>query len=250
MQLNDLSRKQAVWRTSEYLKLYDGVGEEQLCGDASTGYLYQHKDVIANMESMYGERMEEVKIMMILRNPVDRAYSHYTFLVRNGFEDLEFEEAIRPEIINSRKTARWGFDYLDYGAYSEQVAHYLSRFPRAKVFLMEELKERQNLLNDITDFLEVDRMNFDEDLQANPSGIPKNKFLVDQMRKNKMMKWMVNQLPEGTKHRILNRRDKMMSKLLEKKPLRTDTREQLKDYFKDDVSRLESIIDRDLSHWK
>ena len=250
MQLNDLSRKQAVWRTSEYLDLFSGADSEQLCADASTAYLYRHQDVINNMEAMYGDSLEQVKIMMILRNPVDRAYSHYTFLVRNGFEDLEFEEALRPEIISSRRSTRWGFDYLDYGAYADQVAHYLSRFPQVKVFLMEELNDRQKLINGITDFLELDRMTVGEDLKANPSGIPKNKFLVNQMRKNRALKWVVNQLPEGTKHKILNRRDAVMGKLLEKRPMRSDTRELLKEHYEEEVVKLESILERDLSHWK
>ncbi|NNK80592.1 MAG: hypothetical protein HKO93_03755, partial [Flavobacteriales bacterium] len=105
-------------------------------------------------------------------------------------------------------------------------------------------------INDITEFLSVDRLEIRDEVTANPSGIPKSRFLVDQMRKNRAMKWMVNQLPETTKHKLLNKRDKMMSKLLVKEPMRTDTREMLKTYYQDDLLKLESIIGRSLEHWR
>ncbi|NND95684.1 MAG: hypothetical protein HKN45_12550 [Flavobacteriales bacterium] len=155
-----------------------------------------------------------------------------------------------PQKIESRRRARWGFDYLNYGAYADQVAHYMSRFPHCKVYLTEDLKDKQSLINDITEFLSVDRLEIRDEVTANPSGIPKSRFLVDQMRKNRAMKWMVNQLPETTKHKLLNKRDKMMSKLLVKEPMRTDTREMLKTYYQDDLLKLESIIGRSLEHWR
>jgi hypothetical protein len=248
--LNEASKDRVVWRTSDYVNLYRSAPANALCGDASTSYLYKHDTVIPHMKRLYGDRYKEVKIMMILRNPVDRAYSHYTYLVRNGFEKLSFEEAVKLEVIESRKNQRWGFDYLEYGSYADQVEHYLNEFPNCKVFLMGDLKEKQRLIDDITAFLGVSDLEVGKEFTANPSGIPKNRFLVEQLRKNKIMKWAVNQLSEGVKHKVLNRRDKMMSKLLVKKPLDQRTRVQLSHHFNDDVVKLEKLIGRSLKHWR
>ena len=84
-----------IWNTREYLDLYRGAGDDQLAGDASTSYLYTHKEAIRNMRALYGNQLREVKIIILLRNPVQRAYSHYTYLVRNGFETRSFEEAVK-----------------------------------------------------------------------------------------------------------------------------------------------------------
>lgn len=248
--LNEASKDRVVWQTPDYLELYRSAPSGALCGDASTSYLYKHDVVIPHMKKLYGERYKEVKIMVILRNPVDRAYSHYTYLVRNGFEELSFEEAIKPEIIESRKNERWGFDYLEYGSYAEQVEHYLSEFPDCRIFLMDDLKDKQKLINEITAYLGVAHLEVDKEFTANPSGIPKSRFLVDQLRKNKVMKWAVNQLSESVKHKVLNKRDQMMSKLLVKKPLDKQTRKELSRYFSDDVLKLEKLIGRSLEHWR
>lgn len=243
-------KKRVTWKTSDYLKLYENVRPEELAGDGSTAYLYRHSDVIPNMERLYGSRTEDIKIIIGLRNPVDRAYSHYTFLVRNGFEDLSFEDAISQDVIAARRQGRWGFDYLEYGSYADQVAHFKSRFPKCKVYLMEDLNEKQALFNSLTEFLQIEPITVEKDFHANPSGIPKNRVLVEQMRKNKVMKWAVNQLPEGVKHKVLDKRDRMMSRFLIKEPMNSHTRAQLVEYFQADLSKLESIIDRDLMHWR
>ncbi|NND94104.1 MAG: sulfotransferase, partial [Flavobacteriales bacterium] len=178
-ELNEITRNRAVWKTEDYFNLYSGVDNDMVSGDASTSYLYKHETSISHMSLIYGKRLEELKIIILLRNPVDRAYSHYTFLVRNGFEELSFEDALMPRMIESRRRARWGFDYLNYGAYADQVAHYMSRFPHCKVYLTEDLKDKQSLINDITEFLSVDRLEIRDEVTANPSGIPKSRFLVD-----------------------------------------------------------------------
>lgn len=247
--LNSITRDRVKWKTEDYLDLYKSVSANKLCGDASTAYLYKHEEVVANMKALYGERYKEVKIIMILRNPVDRAYSHYTFLVRNGYEDLSFEEALKPEKIAARKEERWGFDYLDYGAYPTQVNTFLNEFPACQVLLMNELKEKQTLIDKVTAFLGVSSIEVGPEFTANPSGVPKNRFLVNQLRKNGVLKWMVNLMPEGVKHKLLNKRDAMMSKLLVKEPMSPEIRSRLIEHYRSDIQELEQIIGKDLKHW-
>ncbi len=92
-----------IWSTREYLDLYLDASDNQFMGDASTSYLYTHREAIQNMRNLYGDQLHRVKVVIILRNPIHRAYSHYTYLVRNGFETRTFEEAISPEGIDEWK---------------------------------------------------------------------------------------------------------------------------------------------------
>ncbi len=238
-----------VWEQESYLNLYKEAKSTQICGDASTSYLYLHQPSIRHMKKLYGDKLNEVKIVIILRNPVDRAYSHYTYLVRNGFETRAFEEAIQPAQIANWKRKRWGFDYLEYGNYSNQVQAYFNQFPQCKVLLMEDLRETQECINGVFEFLEVDPVSVSSDVKANPSGIPKNRKMVDLLRKNKVLKKAVNLLPSGAKRKALSMRDKTMEKFMEKPELNAATRKELSEYFTDDINKLSGLIDRDLTGW-
>lgn len=238
-----------VWDTNEYLKLYEQAGDQNVLLDGSTSYLYHAERSIANIEQLYGEKAQDLKIIIILRNPVDRAYSHYTYLVRNGVENLPFEEAIKPSIIDYRKEQRWGFDYLNYGAYASQVKAYLEHFKHVKVCLFEDLKDAQVLANELFEFLDLSPIEVAAEMRSNPSGIPTNRTMVNLLLKNSTLKKTVNLLPKGAKRKVLKQRDKVMAKFLVRKRMNPKTREHLEAHFKNDVAALSTLIQRDLTHW-
>jgi hypothetical protein len=235
---------------AEYFELYQNAGKEQLLFDGSTAYLYRYEEAIANMKLYYGEKIKEVKVIIVLRNPIERAWSHYNFLIRNGLENLPFEEAIQADIMKSRSQKRWGFDYLGFGKYADQVKAYQDTFPNTKVFLLEDLKKPNALCNEIFNFLGIGPLEIEKAAKANPSGIPKSKVLVNLLRKNQLLKKAVNLLPESIKHKLLAKRDKAMTSLMKKENLNSETRSDLISFYKEDINQLEKIIGRDLSSWK
>lgn len=239
-----------IWDTHQYLSLYSSASSVQQCGDASTSYLYMHDISIANMRKLYGEQLEDVKIIIILRNPVTRAYSHYTYLIRNGFESRSFEEAITPNGIEVWKRKRWGFDYLKYGEYARSVQAYLNAFKNVQVYLTEDLKDAKSTMSRLCQFLEVDEIVDLREVMANPSGIPKNKMLVNALRHNRAFKAIGRALPEKTKLKAQSMRDRVMSSLLTKNPMSEESRSALQKHYEEDIEKLSKIISRDLSHWK
>jgi hypothetical protein len=110
------------------------------------------------------------KIIVILRNPADRAFSQYHWLVANGYEYAEtFETALEMEagrfLRNVRKQPelvqgyRENYLYFRTGLYSRQVARYLEVFPRENILFVkfDDLKkDGQQVLADIFSFIEVD----------------------------------------------------------------------------------------------
>ncbi|MGB6037241.1 MAG: sulfotransferase domain-containing protein [Cryomorphaceae bacterium] len=239
-----------IWDTDEYLNLYNGAHENQKCGDASTSYLYTHEASIANMKKLYGDNLRKVKIIILLRNPIERAYSHYTYLIRNGFENRPFAEAISEKGIAKWKTKRWGFDYLRYGEYSSAVSAFLAEFDNVEIFLTEDLKETDSILSKVCNFLEISEISDTREVVANPSGIPKNKALVNVLRKNRMFKTVGRMLPEKTKLRAQAVRDNWMSKLLTREPMSAESRRFLVDHYSKEIETLASLIGRDLSKWR
>lgn len=238
-----------IWETEKYLELFKTATENQLCGEASTSYLYTYEKSLQLLNDFYGDKLKDLKSIIILRNPVDRAYSHYTYLIRNGFENRSFEEAISAEGIAEWRKKRWGFDYLNYGMYAAQVSAFKNEIPQTKVWLLEDLKKGSKTTDEMLGFLGVPQMDFDTSTKANPSGIPKNKGLVDLLRKNPLAKKIGKALPSAMQSNLKNKRDKLMSKLLIKEPMKPETRQELTNFFRADISKLEETIDRDLNHW-
>lgn len=237
-----------VWRPGDYARLYAPAPAAARIADCSTSYLYLHAAAVPNMLRIYGKRAEELSISAVLRDPVERAYSHWMYLVRNGHEQLAFEQAIDPATVEHRKKIRWGFDYLGYGRYADAVEHFLGVFPGFKVYLMEDLQDLQGTFDDICrraglGFIQV------EQVRSNPGGIPRNRGLVRTLRRNPLVRSLSHLLPDPLRNKARAKRDGLLRKALDRPQMPEGAREQLKTYYRRDVERLSGIIGRDLGQW-
>jgi len=120
------------------------------------------------------ETLPEVKLLALLRNPVDRAYSHYQHEVRMGKEELSFEDAIEREIdgldFDSKRLlneqdyhsfSHQHYTYLSRGIYVDQLNRWMLYFSKKNMLIMksEELFENPNLaLSTILKYLELPDM--------------------------------------------------------------------------------------------
>ncbi|MEU8818317.1 sulfotransferase [Actinoplanes sp. NPDC048796] len=128
-----------VWRQEEYEALFAPAPATARLGEATPFYLYDlkaHERIKALIPS--------ARLIVLLRDPVDRAHSNWTHLWNAGLEpEADFVTACRAE--ESRKAAGWaGFwHYVSLGKYGEQVRHLYEHFPREQVLLMRyrELKD-------------------------------------------------------------------------------------------------------------
>ncbi|MFZ1687978.1 MAG: hypothetical protein WAU70_11180 [Flavobacteriales bacterium] len=237
-----------VWKWKDYVALYQGAGAAQHIADCSTSYLYRHTEAIPHLRKIYGEHIAELRLSCVLRDPVERAYSHWLYLVRNGFEQLPFEEAIAPANIAARKQRRWGFDYRQYGLYAGAVEAFKAVFPRFKVFLFEDLKNPQRMWDELCAFNGLDLSNVQE-VQANPGGVPKNKWLVHMLRRGKLLRKLSHLAPDRLRGMMRSGRDSMMKQALERPEMPSAARAELNSFYRADVDRLSGIIGRDLSGW-
>jgi len=108
----------AITELPEYVQQFAGCGDDQITGEASPSYLLTHAVTIEKLKALYGPELAgKLKFFILLRNPVDRAWSMYWTFGRKLMEDLEFEEAIKPEAIAARKAdgERLFYDYIGAG---------------------------------------------------------------------------------------------------------------------------------------
>lgn len=249
--LDTVNRKRHINTIEEYVKLYENQKEGQLLADCSVMYLIAYENTINNLKRIYGELYRKLKIIIILRNPIDRAYSHYNMLLRNGIETLPFEEAILQENYERRRHLRRGFDYLGNGLYFKQVKAFLESFDDVKIFLYENLQDINNLSKDLFNHVGVEPLeSIDAATILNPSGKPKYKWLIQLLRKDNYFKRILkSKLFERYRHNFIKIKSLLIKFSVKKDPMSHEIRNNLKEYYRSDIEDLQSLIGRDLSHW-
>lgn len=138
-------------------QMFRGGEQPYLTGEASPYYLF-HPLVPARVKAA----LPQVKLIALLRNPIDRAYSHYQHYIAAGFEQLSFEEAIErePERLRGEeeKLLQDGnycsynhqmYSYLARGRYTEQLQRWWRHFPREQILLItsEEFSENPSAVS-------------------------------------------------------------------------------------------------------
>ena len=245
------------WATSdpdEYVALFRPACAGQILGEASTWYLSDHEHVIANMQSLYGDLLRDVKIIIALRNPADRAWSQYLQKKTERREEMDFASALRPEVVSSRKKANLSpsFDYAGLSRYYSPVKTYLDRFDHVRVIIFEEFFQRidKNIFS-LFDFLGVPpperRVNH---RRVNVSGRPKGKVadvVLDLAFTPNLIKAFIKPFLPRRIRGPLKYRIKNMS--LRREPLDSELRRRLLEGSREDTARLERLLGRDLSLW-
>jgi len=241
----------------DYIKLFELSKEEQIMGEASVSYLNEFEMSITNIKKIYGHRFKDIKIIIILRNPIDRAYSHYFFRMRRGLENLSFEDAIRIKHIENRMDNVEFCDYIRLGMYYERVSAYIEEFSNVKIFFLEELKAYKKLVRELFEFLGVNSdITSIVEVKANPSGIPKSSIFLSLIDKStKTFKYVDSilfpkqQIPYYLKQTLFNLKESTLKKALYKPEMHYLTREKLVNIYRDDILSLQKLLNRDLKHW-
>lgn len=241
-----------VTKFDKYLKLFDPGPEILRCGEASTPYLYFYEKTIRNIKK-YLPDPEVLRILIILRNPVERAFSQYLMRVRDLKENLSFEQAVQVEKERIHQNFHFDYFYVDRGFYYKQVKSYLENFRQVRVFLYEDLKEdRSKLLREVFQFLQVNPgFECHDAVQHNRSGIPKLAGLHYLLVKDNLVKSTAKELlPDSIRKNLYSKLLNLDYKYnLDQIELSQETRERLIDTYREDVVKLGSLIDCDLSAW-
>ena len=169
---------EAVTKRSAYLRLYARATNHSVIGDASPSYLW-HPEVPQRIRA----EVPEAKVAIVLRDPVERAYSHYLMDYREGVQNKPFYQALLDDMNRSEKG--WGISYLYYelGLYAEQLQRYLETFKpeRMKVLLFDDFRrDAKAVLREIARFLGLDPNSLehiDTSRKYNSYAAPRNQYL-------------------------------------------------------------------------
>jgi len=248
---DDRINREVIRDKNQYTRLFAGVAEEKAIGESSVFYL-----CYPGTAERIAQTVPDAGIIMVLRDPADRAHSAYLHLLRNGREHLGFEEALCLEEERRQKGYEPMWWYKELGLYYEQVKRYLDVFGRrqVKVLLYDELfANPMQTLRDVFVFLGVKKdVVIDTSLHYNPGGIPKSRKLYTLLDKfiaepGILEKRIKSLIPSRLRAVYAN---KAMSMLLRPIPMDPHVHAQLKAYFAQDVRKLGDLLQRDLCHWK
>lgn len=251
---NEIGEKRihkGVLEMEDYLKLFSSAKNFMYRGESSVMYLLFPEITISNIKKYLGDN---IKIIIMLRNPIDRAFSGYLHNIRyNTNEDLPFEEAIH--IAENRykqiKHMTPATRYLELGLYYRKVKKFKESFQDVHIILYDDyMRDIDSCLKKIFDFLNVKRVKLDTSKRHMVGGWEwKNYFMRRILIPKNYFKSVVKFFfpKQALRTKIKNILIQLSTK--KQSELNLKTRKFLIDFYTKDIEDLSSYLKIDLRYW-
>jgi len=228
---------------NEYEKLFASVTDEKAVGEASVSYLF-YPGVPAKIK----EILPDVKIIILLRDPVERGFSHYLMDYKLGLVDIPYREIIH-KTNNHKNQNLYYQQYVELGFYYEQVKRYLDLFghEKVKIYFQEDLRtDSKNTILDLYEFLGIDKSFMSNiEREHNVFSMPKNKLIRTLYAFYLLRSLLSTLIPKALKDKIEN----LFFERKQKPKLEQEARDYLWDLYRNNIFELERLIGKDLSYW-
>lgn len=229
----------------DYESLYKNSKNETSLGDISPSYLYFSETAIPKIKAYLGD---DVKIMIILRDPIGRAFSNYLHQKRLLHEELTFDQAI----LNEEKRKKDGFGdfwrYKEHSLYYKNCKNYIDAFGKdnVKIILFEDLKDNtEQEIKSVCEFLDVDARFTPQNLSKvfNKGGVYKQNPLTRLLLKPSGLKQFLQRIVgKNFAQKYKAYKAKTLAKSTEEKPtIPENTLCYLKEFFKTDLEQLKAL---------
>jgi len=233
-----------VRESKQYEQLFACAEGQAAIGEASVSYLYSKTAARRIREASPGAR-----ILIFLRNPIDRAYSHYLIdHPETSVTSEDFLQAVARDDASPKKG--WGISnlYVELGLYFEQVKRFQDAFPPEQVkvlFYDDYQQDTRKAMADICDFLGLRMADPDSiayDWLNRSHRIPQFPSIISRYRRTPIVR-LGRSLPSKLKEAIWTGLSRA------REPLTADARRRMASYFREDLAKLSGIVGRDLTHW-
>jgi hypothetical protein len=226
---------------------YDAIfkkGSTRYYLDASPSYLK-----CTDSARLISEYNKDSKIIIVLRDPVKRAYSNWKMDYYEGYVNSSFKSLFKKDYLSNENCIQ--FDYFKASCYYEGVKRYIDYFGRGNVMVLffEDLVNAPDLFyQDINDFLNVNINSDMFSLKSNPARVPRS-YLLHKVFKVKVLRYITSRiLPQGIKN--LGRSLVFNTNKKDDFNLSQEEVESYKKYFIEDIHKTEALLDINLSGWK
>lgn len=212
-------------------------------GEASPFYLYYAAQTAAAVH----DRLPHCRLVVLLRDPVERAYAGYLHLVRDGRESGTFAQALERE--EERQRSGWEplWAHRALGRYGRQLEAILQILPRAQVgvWLYDHMRSRPEVLYaEVCRFLGVDDRFVPSFTHHNTGGAPRHAALHALLVKLRAPHIAKRVLPEPMAQWVVSR-------YLQHRPPPGDVAQELRRYYREDAEALQRLLpEKDFSAWR
>ena len=238
------------WYEKTYFK---NVRSEKCIGDFTPTYLFEEE----TPQRILNDLGSDVKFIVMLRNPVDRAYSHYLHSVRDQHESLSFHEALRTESSRANKQDYLSFlrlSYVGQGLYFEMLSRYFILFPIERFLIInfedEFINNRDYTIKKILDFLGVKDEGIKIDIKSNSASKARFQWLKKLMKKTGWWRVIIkNMIPSLKVRQIIKNRIQRanISTFTPSKLLEQERNKIFNTYFKKNIESLELLLNKKMN---
>lgn len=229
-----------------YLRLYEDAPAGAVRGDASTQYL-----VNETVPSAIFKAREDARIIVVLRDPVERAYSAWLHAAARGEDEAGFEEALDECQAGERRTS-FAINYIDEGRYDLHLACYHAVFgEQVKVILFDDLvRDPLGIRTELCDYLRVAApVGQDATMAHRNQSVELRNPVARQFR---LAAKRLRRMAPGVLERPLVRKpyEYLLSRIgSAPKAMNDSQRRRLAAIYAPHTEALERMLGRDLSHW-
>jgi hypothetical protein len=244
------TRREQIWRRADYEALFDPAPAGQLRGESTPFYLY-NRDAQRRIRA----QIPNARLIVVLRDPVERAHSNWTHLWSAGLEPLgDVVQACADE--ERRIAAGWAefWHYTAIGRYGEQLQHLYELFPREQVLIFRYralIDDPAQVLAQICSFLGVPQGLLTElpreNVTAHPDPTLRHRAVARALRAGSALTAAV---PGHAGSAVIDHLERILQHdAAPRKPLTWAVRQALIPRFETDIKLLESVTGQDFSDW-
>ena len=238
-----------VWTWEEYQSLFEQAKQQRAIGESSVFYLFYYQDAINEIKNRLGN---DVKIIIMLRDPIDRAYSAFQHVSRGLKEQQTFEDSLEMEKgrLEKDKTLTPMVMYKEMGMYYKMVKAYLDSFKDVHIILHEDFSfSTSKVVKEVFQFLGVYKnQKINSDIRYNVGGKSwSNNTLKKVFVTESKLKTVVKKIAPKKRRKTI--RDILSRPFIKQVSMKKKTREDLIRYFRKDIKKLARLINKDLINW-
>jgi Sulfotransferase family len=228
----------------DYVRLFRHVRGETAIGEASAGYLWS-ETAARNIHA----KIPAAKVLLMLRNPADRAYSQYLHQVAVGGLRFSFRRQIEANLQNRSRKFSLQYPLLEFGLYHGQVTRFLDVFPRQNmcIHLYDDYRaDAAATMANIFRFLGVDDTFTSDTSQRHLElSLPRLSGVTHTLRRLGI--WQA--IKRITPLKLMPAARRVAFTPRSNLAMDPEDRRYLVDYYAADIRKLATLLDRDLTAW-